>query len=147
MFGILFGVIGLVLSLAFGLVSGTTKVAVGTTKVALGTTKVAVGTTAVATKFTLGLALHNLVRAATLAVIGYLVYELVVGYAQGKAASAAAAPAEPAPQAAPSSGRAPTASRPTPIVGGGDHAGRAIQVDDGTGTHHTTRVGRGVIRR
>ena len=146
MFGILFGVIGLVFSLAFGLVSGTTKVAYGTTKVA-------VGTTTAVTKFTLGLAIRNAVRAAVLGLLGYLLYELVVGYAQGKATANAAQPARlppPARPAGPSSsvaGSPQAAARPSPIIGAGDHAGRAVQVDDGSGTHHAARVGRGVIRR
>ena len=139
MFGILFGIVGLVFSLAFGLVSGTTKVA-------LGTTKVAVGTTTAVTGFTISLALRNLVRAATLGLVGYLVYEFVIGYGQGKAA---AAPARlPAPQPASQPSTSPSAgSRPSPIVGGSDHAGVPVQVDDPSGTHRTTRVGRGVIRR
>ena len=144
MFGILFGVIGLVFSLAFGLVSGTTKVA-------LGTTKIAVGTTTAATKFTLGLALSNLVRAATLGLVGYLVYELIVGYTQGKAA-AAPAKALPSPTPAPAAAPAPAAGRtPAPSVRapltGPAKQGQAVHIHDSDGTEHTARVGRGVIRR
>ena len=143
MFGILFGLVGLVFSLAFGLVSGTTKVA-------LGTTKVAVGTTAAATELTLGLLLRNVVRIAALSLVGYLVYELVTGYAQGKvgAPAPAAAPRLPAPPApAPSPAARPAASTPSPIVGGSDHAGKPVQVVDAGGVAHQARVGRGVIRR
>ena len=153
MFGLLFGIIGLVFSLVFHTASGTTKVAYGTTKLA-------VGTAAAGTRITLGLALRNLVRAAAFGLVGYLVYELVIGYSQGKAkAEAAAKAAAPAPTPAPRPTSAPaprpadaTSTQPAPaarapIVGGTDHAGRPVQVDDGSGTHHTTRVGRGVVRR
>ena len=141
MFGILFGVIGLVFSLVFGLVSGTTKVAYGTTKLA-------VGTTAAATEMTLGLLLRNFVRAAALGLVGYLVYELVTGYSQGKSLAAKAAPQSPAAMPpAPRPAATASSNTPSPIVGGSDHAGVPVQVAGTGGVSRTTRVGRGVVRR
>ena len=154
MFNALFGLVGLVFAIVFGVASGTTKVAVGTTKLA-------VGTTTAATTFTLGLFLRNVVRIAALSLVGYLVYELVTGYSQGKAKAAAAAPTPAAPTpSSPTARQSQPATRPatsapapsgsparSPLVGGGDHAGKSVQIADTGGVGHTTRVGRGVIQR
>ena len=109
----MFGLIGLV----FGLVFGVTK-----------------------------FSLRNAVRVASFGLVGYLVYELIIGYTQGREAAKSASPAPVAP-AAPRAPATQSATGSSTIVGGGDHAGQAVKVRDAGGVQHTTRVGRGVIRR
>ena len=113
----MFGLIGLLFSVVFGLVFGTSK-----------------------------FALRNAIRISAFSLVGYLVYELITGYTQGKSGGPAPAPVATAPAPRPSPAPA-TSSAPSPIVGGSDHAGQAVRVQDAGGVARTTRVGRGVIRR
>ena len=84
-------------------------------------------------------AVRNAVRAAAFGLVGYLVYELIVGYTQGRA-TAEVLSASPAPAQAP-----PDASR-SPLTGAAKQ-GRTIHVSDASGVERTARVGRGVVHR
>ncbi len=83
-------------------------------------------------------ALHNAVRIAAFGLVGYLVYELVLGYSHGKAGLPAPEVPEEAPAAA-TTDRAP--------LTGASKRGRTVRVSDASGIEHATRVGRGVVRR
>jgi hypothetical protein len=83
-------------------------------------------------------ALHNLVRAAAIGLVGYLVYELISGYTRGKAGLPAPAVPDELPTATPADH--------SPLTGSSKQ-GRPVYVADGTGGGRTARVGRGVVRR
>jgi hypothetical protein len=88
-------------------------------------------------------AAKSLVRLAVYGLLGYLGYELIVGFVRGRQTPAPAA-APPAPEPA-DEAPVPDALR-SPLTGA-EKRGRSVDVVDAGGVSHKARVGRGVIRR
>ncbi len=133
----MFGLIGLL----FGLILGLPRLAFGVSR------------------FTI----KNALRVGIYGLVGYAVYELIVGITQGREAAKAADPAAAAPTPRPALPSPTTATANAPAAAptrpnfsastdhagltGADKQGQAVRVVDAGGVAHTTRVGRGIIHR